>query len=359
MSVAKQGIELTKLTRLLQQYCTTHLADTWDNVGLLVEPSPPHLVDKILVTNDLTEPVLAEAIRNQARLILSYHPPIFTPFKRLTQLSWKERIVIRCLENGIAVFSPHTGLDAKDGGINDWLLSPFALERVQPVVPTVRRSESYIYLRVPFTHDFGQFCMTVPMTGIQTDIPSAHGRVAEVKCPVEHVTAALQQLQLLGIPVLDQWPGAETDTCKEGYGRVGYLKPPLKLSDVISQYKALFCNDQLLVAFGNGKTLDDTVRTIGVCAGSGGSVFREERTRFADLLVTGELSHHERLDAVTRGTTVILAGHSVTERGFLSSQLIPDLRTLLRNAFASGDTNSECQVSILMASTDEEPGILV
>ena len=50
-------------------------------------------------------------------LIISYHPPIFRPLKRLTANSWKERIAVNCLTNRIAVFSPHTSLDAIQAGV--------------------------------------------------------------------------------------------------------------------------------------------------------------------------------------------------------------------------------------------------
>ena len=58
-------------------------------------------------------------------MILSYHPHIFMPLKRLTQSSWKERLVVQCVENRIAVYSPHTSYDAVKGGVNDWLVQPF------------------------------------------------------------------------------------------------------------------------------------------------------------------------------------------------------------------------------------------
>lgn len=97
----------------------------WDNVGLLVEPAPPKYISKIMLTNDLTVPVLEEAKNKTVDLIISYHPPIFQPLKRLSQNSWKERILVDCIENRIAVFSPHTSHDALQGGVNDWLLSAF------------------------------------------------------------------------------------------------------------------------------------------------------------------------------------------------------------------------------------------
>lgn len=120
-------MEFAKFVKRLDHIFKIPLAESWDNVGLLIQPSAPIKVKRIFLTNDLTEPVLSEAIANGANFIISYHPPLFKPFKRLTQNSAKERIVVKCIENKIAVYSPHTALDAVAGGLNDWLLSPFGI----------------------------------------------------------------------------------------------------------------------------------------------------------------------------------------------------------------------------------------
>lgn len=111
----------------LHKLASPTLAGSWDNVGLLVEPTPPHVVKTILLTNDLTPPVLEEAITNKSNMIISYHPPIFSGMKRLSQKQWKDKIIIQCIENRIAVYSPHTSYDCVDGGVNDWLISCFGL----------------------------------------------------------------------------------------------------------------------------------------------------------------------------------------------------------------------------------------
>ena len=89
----------------------------------------------VFLTNDLTEPVLDEAVKASTDLIISYHPPLFRPFKRLTSKSWKERIAVKCIEERIALFSPHTSWDAVPGGINTWLLAPFGPGHSAPVSP--------------------------------------------------------------------------------------------------------------------------------------------------------------------------------------------------------------------------------
>ena len=61
-------------------------------------------------------------------MIISYHPPIFSSLKRLTTKDVKQRIVIRALENRIAIWSPHTILDTIEGGVNDWIADGFRFD---------------------------------------------------------------------------------------------------------------------------------------------------------------------------------------------------------------------------------------
>lgn len=125
-SLSSAPMDLRSLTKVLDQVAPLKAAEPWDNVGLLVEPSKPADIKTLMITNDLTEQVLQEALENpqgKPGLIVSYHPPLFKPFKRLTQTSVKERLVVKVVEEGIAIYSPHTSLDNMDGGINDWLLS--------------------------------------------------------------------------------------------------------------------------------------------------------------------------------------------------------------------------------------------
>lgn len=115
-------MELKEVVQVLEQLAPLSLAESWDNVGLLVEPSKSRPVKTILLTNDLTDAVMEEAESMSCDLIISYHPPLFRPIKRLVLKDWKQRLAIRALEAGIAVFSPHTSWDSFKGGINDWLI---------------------------------------------------------------------------------------------------------------------------------------------------------------------------------------------------------------------------------------------
>lgn len=121
-------MELKETLQVLEQLAPLSLAESWDNVGLLVEPSKPRPVKTILLTNDLTDAVMAEAEALSCDLIISYHPPLFRPVKRLNQKDWKQRLAIRAVEAGIAVFSPHTSWDSVKGGVNDWLVAGLGKE---------------------------------------------------------------------------------------------------------------------------------------------------------------------------------------------------------------------------------------
>ncbi|XP_059620879.1 NIF3-like protein 1 [Phlebotomus argentipes] len=128
---------LPQVLEKLREFAPESLAESWDNVGLLIEPATPKSISGILMTNDLTEEVLREAVNGKVDLIISYHPPIFESLKRITQSSWKQRIVAKCLEQGIAVYSPHTAWDSVRGGVNDWLGEFLEKEygKGQPIVP--------------------------------------------------------------------------------------------------------------------------------------------------------------------------------------------------------------------------------
>ncbi|KAF6778259.1 hypothetical protein AHF37_01841 [Paragonimus kellicotti] len=366
-SFTRNGMELSNLVRVLKQYCSPHLADSWDNVGLLVEPSPPHIVNNVLVTNDLTEPVLSEAISNNVNFVLSYHPPIFTPLKRITQAQWKERIVARCFENRIAVFSPHTGLDAKKGGVNDWLISRFGnvlmcytelfsdRDWTRAITPTPYKREPSVALRVAVSDSISRLLAIDGLSLSSIGVSKSTCRFAEFTCAVGLLKDISTQLNELGVKIEEELFLPQDDSL-EGFGRLTTLRSAISISSVIEVYKKLFGVEQLLVALGDGKTLDHPVRTIAVCAGSGGSVLRDSVAQSADLFVTGEMSHHERLDAVSSGISVILAGHSVSERGYLAERLVPELQTLF-DAVSYGDIPGTC-VSVKMSQVDHEPGLL-
>lgn len=109
----------------MQTIAPLTLAAPWDNVGVLIEaPIPRPNSTTVFLTIDLTLEVLHEALQDPTvGVIMAYHPPLFKSFKTLRMTNEKEKIAMLCCAHGISVYSPHTALDACEGGINDWLLS--------------------------------------------------------------------------------------------------------------------------------------------------------------------------------------------------------------------------------------------
>lgn len=114
-------MKLADVVSTLESIAPLTLAEEWDNVGILINPLKPKKIKKILLTIDLTEAVADEAIAEKAELIMTYHPILFRPASRLNADHAGDRTVMKLIQNNMAVYSPHTALDAVIGGVNDWL----------------------------------------------------------------------------------------------------------------------------------------------------------------------------------------------------------------------------------------------
>ena len=224
-------------------------AESWDNVGLLVDPpsDSPKTVGRIGLTIDLTDGPFEELMASEVDLIVAYHPPIFSGLKRLSASEPGARRLMRLIQAGVAVYSPHTALDAVPGGLNDWL-----------------------------AEGLGAASNVAPITYAKD-------------------------------------PRPEHEYQPVGAGRHVTLAHPMPLADLFEPLKRHLGLDYLRVATPDERAL---VRTAAVCPGAGGSLFNTLRHP-VDLLVTGELRHHDILAHVARGTSVIVTDHTNTERGFL------------------------------------------
>lgn len=78
------GVLLSTILEGLEKFAPLKLAESWDNVGLLVDPIEEVPIRKILLTNDLTKEVVNEAVAHRAGLIVTYHPNIFQGLKSVT-----------------------------------------------------------------------------------------------------------------------------------------------------------------------------------------------------------------------------------------------------------------------------------
>jgi len=119
------------------------------------------------------------------------------------------------------------------------------------------------------------------------------------------------------------------------------LDAAVPLASVVERVKAHLGRSAVRVATAEGHRAGAPIRSVAVCAGSGGSVLA--RAPGHDLFLTGELRHHDVLAALARGTSVILAEHSSSERGYL-----PAFAERLR-------TSAQGVLDVVISDADVEP----
>ncbi len=117
------SVTVQEILQELKAFAPPELACSWDNVGLLVDAGRP--VEKVLTALDITADVVREAAAAGCQLIVSHHPVIFDPIKRITA----EDVPAMLLQKGISGICMHTNLDAAPGGVNDTLADLLGMSR--------------------------------------------------------------------------------------------------------------------------------------------------------------------------------------------------------------------------------------
>jgi dinuclear metal center YbgI/SA1388 family protein len=363
------------LTAAMDQIAPTWAAAEWDNVGLLAGGAQWPL-SRVLLTIDLTPSVLDEAIRTRANVIVAYHPPIFRPIKRMTvQRSTSDGLAAEALAQRIAVYSPHTALDCAPGGTNDVLaemaglrdVAPFeaaamtgqqcklvvfvpagAVENVSEAVFEAGAGRIGAYERCSYrVNGQGTFFgtdSTSPVVGRK----GRFERVDEVRLEVilprkrlAEVTAAVRRSHPYEEPAFDAYPLEGLPDGRTGQGRMGRFPKPVTLG-ALARRLAAKTGAQCASRIGR---LNERLHRGFVCVGAAGSLpfdIPGETLGWGDVVITGEIRHHDALRYARSGAAAVALGHSVSERPVLGP-LAARLKKLL-----SG-------VSIVISRADRDP----
>ncbi|MDX2147196.1 MAG: Nif3-like dinuclear metal center hexameric protein [Planctomycetota bacterium] len=353
----------------LRKIAPLEYAEAWDRVGLLAGRASRELRGPVLLTIDLTEAVLDEAAALGASMIVAYHPVIWEPLSRLTEATPRERLILRCLELEIAVYCPHTALDAAPGGINDWLCEAIA---GAPAHDVQRESLSEGVIRIagdcralkpraalPSTQQVKlvtfvpadqvelvrsslatagagiiggyQACSfsapgvgtffggegTHPTTGSAGRLEKVDEVRLEMVCGRSALPLAIETLRRFHPyeeAAIDVYPLEPLPTRSIGLGRRLALDKPATIATIAARLKTTLGCRKVQYA---GVHEDKPVTFVGVCAGSGSELAGVARDEGCEVYVTGELKHHETLAVLNSGMGVIVAGHTNTERGYL------------------------------------------
>ncbi len=322
-------------------YPPTDAAD-WDRVGLQVG-DPSWEVERVLVALDVTSEVVAEAADGPLTLVLAHHPLLFQPLERLTPETAAGRIALAAAGARVAVLAAHTNLDvAVDGaGTSDPVADLLDLDGAVPLRPDHREADevklvtfvpaSHVdavldalaaagagvigdYVRCSFrvggTGTFRPGAGTDPYAGsVGEDNEEAEDRL-EIVVPRHRLAAAVRAL-VAAHPyeevAYDVHPLVRGGTV--GLGRLGRLPRPTRLGELADRIRAELPAPHLRAAGDPQRE----VERVAVVGGAGASLIAAARGAGADVLVTGDLKHHEVLDALELGLALIDAGHHATE----------------------------------------------
>lgn len=110
-----------------EAYCPQTLAMPGDPVGLQIG-SLDRDIHKVMVTLDIREQTVREAIEKNVDVILAKHPVIFRPLSNLTDSDTQEKIILELAQAGISVYTSHTNIDIVENGLNDWFCDILAIK---------------------------------------------------------------------------------------------------------------------------------------------------------------------------------------------------------------------------------------
>lgn len=118
-------VKIEKILNFLCDFAPVEFAESYDNVGLLVGDKNKE-IKKVLITLDADEKVIDDAKNNGCDLIISHHPLIFMPIKRITEDDSISKSIIKLIKNDISLISMHTNFDSVNEGLCDLFLDKIA-----------------------------------------------------------------------------------------------------------------------------------------------------------------------------------------------------------------------------------------
>lgn len=233
-----------ELMEILEELAPRRMACDWDNPGLLAGRQEKE-VKKILLTVDVDDKAVEEAVKEGVDMIISHHPLIFRAMKHITDEDFIGRRIVKMIQSDISYFAMHTNYDSVPGGMAD-----IVAERL----------------------------------GIMFGAP----------------------LEEMG----------EENGAAFGIGKIGILNAPMNGRSFAKKIKETFDLPYVTV-YGSELWETEPVKVAATCPGAGGSTIKAAIGKGAQVLVTGDIGHHDGIDAEAQGLMIIDAGHYGLEHVFL------------------------------------------
>jgi len=332
------------LIEILNRIAPPHLALPEDNIGLQVG-DPKRRISKILLALDLTQDILEKAILEKVDLVITHHPLIFAELKSLTTETSSGRKLRQLIAKNIDLFVMHTNFDIAPGGLNDALADLLELQDRQPLKATYSEKLFKLVVFVPQSHEeqvrlaildsgagkIGNYSHCSfrtagtgtfkPLEGTKPFIGKM-GRIEEVaELRIETVVEERQLPKVLEAMLAvhpyeevayDIYPLARKGR-SFGLGRFGILKEAKKVGELVEDLKKKLGLKDFVKIFGSQ---EKKVTKVGICSGSGGDLIEEALKKNLELFITGEVKHHQSLEAMENGLILADLGHYHLERIF-------------------------------------------
>jgi dinuclear metal center YbgI/SA1388 family protein len=317
------------------------LAMEHDNVGLQIG-DPDAKIDCVIVALDATLELVAQAKKQHAQLALVHHPLFYVPPRNISFDVYNHQVIAAAIRAGVAIASMHTNLDFAPGGVNDRLAEVIGLTDIHPLRPWGNNSLVKLVVFVPQAEqervrqaicaagaggigNYGDCTFRAPGTGTFRPLAGAHpaiGKVGDLEQVAEERLEVLVEKGRLGraleamqaahpyeevaydiIPLANSFPGA-------GEARLGKLKKSISAATFARRISRQLGALHTRITGSGAKS----VEKVAVAAGSAKNSVEPARKAGAEVLVTGEIPHHERLEAQECGLCVIELGHAASER---------------------------------------------
>ena len=343
------AVSLSEIIELIEGIAPLSLQESYDNSGLLLGSSDK-IVNKALIALDLSEDVMTEAVETGADLILTHHPFIFEPIRKINGTTPCERIIQMGIKNEIAVYSAHTNLDNSKLGMNRMFCEQLGLVNfsiLKPMKEVLRKLVVFCpkdYAETVRSALFGagaghignyEYCSfnsngtgtfrglegSNPFAGVQGHLHYEEEIRIETVFPA-YIEKMVLQAMFKAHPyeeiAYDIYPLAN-EYAYAGSGMIGEFESEKALTTFFSEVKEIF---SVSLIRHSGFTRN-TVKKVAVCGGSGSFLIKDAIAAGADVFLSSDIKYHQFQQA--EGQIVIAdIGHYESEQ-YIKNYLLTEL----------------------------------
>jgi len=341
-------MKLNELCSYLDSAVPLSFQESYDNSGLQVG-IPDMVITSALITLDVTEDVIDEAIALKCDIVVSHHPLIFSGIKKISDRTPAEKIIYKCIKHDIAVYSVHTNLDVYTNGVSRKMAEKLDLKKIKVLLPQEKRLLKLVTY-IPVSHldkvrkalfesgagmigNYDQCGFVTEGTGSFRGNDSAKpftGKKGHLNYEKESrfETVLFSHLKDKVVSALiDSHPyeevaydiyELENKYSGAGLGCVGEYSEEISEKNFIKRVANVF--DAKGIRF--SRLSGGKIRKVALCGGSGISLLPVAIASGADAFVTADIKYHNFFDADDK-ILLVDAGHFETEK--FSSEILKDL----------------------------------